>query len=93
MDPTVGSSGRTAKPTFLQGSFVVFASKHEMTETRIDPLQIANRASKNLNELIARRDSRVGKPAESWGLADFRKSFAFWNGWRMEATRTEPWKL
>lgn len=38
MDPTVGLSGWTAKPTFLQESFIMFASKHETTEMHKDPL-------------------------------------------------------
>lgn len=100
MDPTVGLSGRTAKPTFLQESFVMFASKHKRTETHRDPLQIANCASKNLNELIACDDSRMGKPAESWGLAEQMQSseslFLLGAGgeWRRpERRKTEPWKL
>lgn len=100
MDPTVGLSGRTAKPTFLQESLVMFASKHKRTETHRDPLQIANCASKNLNELIARDDSRMGKPAESWGLAEQMQSseslFLLGAGgeWRRpERRKTEPWKL
>lgn len=56
-----------------------------MTETHIDPLQIANCASQNLNELIARDDSRMGKPAESWGLAEqmqiSENLFLFGTGW------------
>lgn len=97
MDPTAGLSGRTAKPTFLQGSFVMFASKHKMTEAHIDPLQIANCASKNLNELIARHDSRMGKPAESWGLAEQMQIagnlFLFGTGGDLNAENLEPWKL